>query len=98
MIKAPWTTEQVSSLRHRQREDSLHPYTCGKCGMDLHAVSSGWKCPMAGCDYQQDWAHTMDVDGSWRKLVKFRTGLNSKIDHILDGGYMEVSKQWRKME
>lgn len=63
MNQAPWDQETIDRLNARQRDDSMHPYTCGnrkdiaKTHADgegvLVATKDGWICPY--CDYRQDW-------------------------------------------
>ena len=60
MVKAPWKEYELQRLRERQQVG--HPYTC-KAHSDraLVPLREGWICPLAGCGYRQDWAHTADV-------------------------------------
>lgn len=57
-----WSDDQVASANGFQQSGVWHPFTC-KCGKDLIATNSGWKCD---CGYTQDWAHVFMLDGSWR--------------------------------
>jgi hypothetical protein len=62
-IYAPWTAEQINNLTTFQRSGSVHPFTCGR--RDEHrdnpgvliATEAGWVCPVATCEFQQNWAH-----------------------------------------
>ena len=62
IVRAPWTLEIVRSLRLRQADTTLHPYTC-KVHSNLSLVPTfmGWICPRNTCDYEQDWAHLADT-------------------------------------
>lgn len=57
--KAPWTKDQISCLNQWQSCGFFHPFTCGNpnCRAELVATEKGWKCPVEGCGYTQDWAH-----------------------------------------
>lgn len=68
MVKAPWTADQIKDLLLRQADPSMHAYTCGKCGMVLVPTTQGWLCPIAECDYVQDWAHMIDAMESFDEL------------------------------
>jgi hypothetical protein len=67
VIRAPWTPEQVAALNAWQTSSGTHPFTCGcdTChpGINsvLHATPDGWRCPITGCQYVQDWAHPFMV-------------------------------------
>ena len=64
VVKAPWTLNQIRRLRLRQQNGALHPYTCPAHSMvSLEPTPAGWVCPLGGCGYTQDWAHTADVYG-----------------------------------
>jgi len=81
-IKAPWTPEQVKNLEAHQNNPEVHPFTCGNRHLSEHKeyaekhaqrdhgilvpTLNGWVCPV--CDYTQDWAHPMMVDGSTAKI------------------------------
>lgn len=72
IVKAPFSDKQVSALDERQRNPTLHPYTCDKSspecvtkhftGADgkLIATKEGWVCPCN--EYTQDWAHEKDAN------------------------------------
>lgn len=68
-VTAPWTQEQIDALNERQRDESLHPYTCGNDSMHrlLMATPDGWVCP--DCDYRQRWAHEADATGATLKMA-----------------------------
>ena len=85
-VKAPWTKGQVGSLSDFQKEESFHPFTCGKCGSILQATEEGWICPTASCDYTQDWAHDFMVDGSWKKRLEEMRKRLEAVREILQGG------------
>lgn len=62
-IHAPFTAAQVTALNTYQRSGSFHPFTCGRgqdgghvSGITLTATEDGWRCPVNGCTYHQDWA------------------------------------------
>jgi hypothetical protein len=58
---APFTVEQVNHLNGFQGDGWIHPFTCPNehpDKSDLVATTAGWVCPVEGCDYTQDWAHT----------------------------------------
>ena len=60
VVQAPWNAAEIMSLEQRQQRG--HPYTC-KAHSDTALVPTrdGWVCPLGGCGYRQDWAHTEDV-------------------------------------
>ncbi|MEW2302058.1 hypothetical protein AB0958_19130 [Streptomyces sp. NPDC006655] len=63
VLTAPWSEDQVANLNRHQRAGVFHPFTCGR--RDEHrdnpgvlvATVDGWRCPAAGCEYVQAWAH-----------------------------------------
>lgn len=67
LLQAPWTAAQVDALNRLQRHIMPHPYTCpgheGDGARDLVATRNGWIC--CHCDYKQDWAHPVLVEGEW---------------------------------
>ena len=65
LSRAPWTSAQVLNLILRQMQAGLHPYTCGTNSRhpELVPTEKGWVC--LSCDYKQDWAHQVDVDGKF---------------------------------
>ncbi|MFJ6729425.1 hypothetical protein ACIQPQ_31435 [Streptomyces sp. NPDC091281] len=66
MIRAPFTSEQVTVLNLFQERGDMHPFTCGSDRHDqsppLDATHSGWICPDPACEYTQDWAHAFMAD------------------------------------
>lgn len=70
-VEAPWTLEQTVALNAWQRNERVHPFTCGGDRADnahiryaaahggdngqLMATPNGWFCPV--CNYTQNWAH-----------------------------------------
>jgi hypothetical protein len=56
-VHAPFTESQVEALNRFQSCGRVHPFTCPKHDQDLIAEVSGWRCPVFGCLYVQDWAH-----------------------------------------
>lgn len=69
-IYSPWSYEEVDNLNERQKINTMHPYTCLKCGDNLVAYFSGWRCSNPSCDYRQNWAHKDDVEGTTIRLSK----------------------------
>lgn len=67
-IFSPWSQDEVENLNKRQNLPMLHPYTCGKCGRNLIAHISGWRCSVISCDYKQNWALEQDVSGFTLKI------------------------------
>lgn len=65
-IKAPFSPEQVASLKGYQECGYFHPFTCGDCGEDLVSITAGWICPTNGCNYTQDWCHDFMANSSWQ--------------------------------
>lgn len=69
-VKAPWTEEQVKSLRRWQWSPNVHPYTCpnrtdspheehyGDLG-GLRPTQTALVCD--DCGYTQTWAHSFSV-------------------------------------
>lgn len=67
ILRAPWSSEQVTALNLFQQRGGAHPFTCGASRhLDqspvLDATHSGWICPDPACDYTQDWASTLMVE------------------------------------
>ena len=71
---APWTEDDVASLRLRQAAP-FHEYTCGDDSAHgpLTPTRDGWVC--GRCAYRQDWAFESDTtitradfDAMWRAL------------------------------
>ena len=67
-LRAPFTPEQVEALNEYQQGGWMHPFTCGgtcreRLGIEaeLVATEAGWVCET--CDYTQDWAHPMMIEG-----------------------------------
>lgn len=57
---APWTAEQVETLRMRQADRRLHPYTCiSGCG-NLTPTCAGWVCEI--CGWGQNWCFAVDME------------------------------------
>ena len=68
-----WTADEVFNLNHNQNRGVVHPFTCpnrddgehrefnGDLGA-LVATRRGWICPW--CNYTQDWAHEMSMQGA----------------------------------
>jgi hypothetical protein len=65
LVYAPWTDDQLASLRGFQTCGYWHPFTCGRCGSLLYPETNGWHC--AGDDYAQNWAHEFMTDWSWNR-------------------------------
>lgn len=65
-MKSPWDEETIDRLNAMQNEHGLqrfHPYTCGNNSNHiLIATADGWKCPVEGCGYTQNWAHDLPVN------------------------------------
>jgi len=68
-VYAPFTAEQVQHLNAFQADGLMHPFTCPKAARPdedpyhsvesvLVATTDGWVCPVDGCTYTQDWAHS----------------------------------------
>lgn len=85
LIYAPWTDEQVKNLNAWQKDETVHPFTCGgdrgdKAHKDgegvLVATRKGWKCPY--CPYTQIWAHAFM--GIVRPITP--EGIRSEIDEV----------------
>lgn len=81
IIKTPWTVWQAADLNRFQLAELMHPFTCPNDarehdGVDvaLMAVPEGWRCPVRGCDYTQDWAHTFMADPFF--LSEYRSHLD----------------------
>lgn len=72
--QAPWTEEQVISLKITQRIKELRPYTC-VCGELLIPTESGWVCNK--CSYAQDWCFEIDL----YSLPYFRLGQENPYDY-----------------
>ena len=77
LIKAPWTNEQVRSLKEFQRSGTFHAYTCGNFhshhpiphsegGDVLIPTPDGWVCEV--CDYTQDSAQDWTLDFRWKLI------------------------------
>lgn len=60
---APWTTEQVESLRGYQNAGHVHPFT-GTNSEPLIPTAEGW-VEVEGGPVVQNWAHEWMVDGTW---------------------------------
>jgi hypothetical protein len=61
--RAPWTQKEVESLTRYQKDNRMHPFTCGVGGHDhgvLTPTIEGWICDK--CEYTQDWAHEFMVN------------------------------------
>lgn len=67
-VRAPWTEDQMESLKDFQDSPYWHAFTCGKCGAFLKVVTGGFVCPWD--DYDQDWAHEFMTDWSWKRTVE----------------------------
>lgn len=74
-IYAPFTVDQVRALNEYQTRGRMHPFTCeekaGGLGGPVHPADSvlkatieGWFCPVDGCSYSQNWAHSFMADGT----------------------------------
>ncbi len=64
-VRAPWKEEQVAALNAYQQMGRFHPFTCGEdhpTHSILVAEPAGWRCPVQGCPYTQDWAHEFMVE------------------------------------
>jgi hypothetical protein len=58
MIKTPWDKDTIDRLNKEQKRTDRHPYTCEfHSDHSLIATEKGWICPVAGCDYKQNWFH-----------------------------------------
>lgn len=57
-LRTPFSPKQVEALNRSQKREDRHPFTCAKhTDTALVATPEGWRCPVKGCDYAQDWAH-----------------------------------------
>lgn len=58
----PWSDAQILALEAWQRNDQVHPYTCGHDSNHALLVPTreGWVC--SDCDYAQDWAHNLALE------------------------------------
>ena len=64
IVHAPFTPEQVKNLNDFQHSGVMHPFTCSGGGGPhsdrpgrpavLIASENGWRCPVDGCEHQQD--------------------------------------------
>lgn len=62
LLRTPWSDLEVQRLWRRQSDRSRHPYTCSAHGeISLEPSHDGWRCPVATCNYRQNWAHADDV-------------------------------------
>jgi hypothetical protein len=64
IVRAPFTADQVEALNVYQKLGFVHEYTCGgmSCRGVLVAERSGWRCPVSGCNYTQEWAEDFTTD------------------------------------
>jgi len=67
MIKAPFDSKQIDSLKRFQECGYYHPFTCGKCRSDLEPTPNGWICSVESCNYTQDWCHEFMANNTWEK-------------------------------
>ena len=65
-MKAPFTDDQVKSLKEYQESGIFHPFTCGgkDCREDLEPTNNGWVCK--SCEYTQDWCHEWMANWEWK--------------------------------
>jgi hypothetical protein len=61
---APWTDEEVASLRDYQRSGRFHPFTCVDGHGPLTAERMGFRCQQ--CTFHQPWAFVWMTNDSWR--------------------------------
>ena len=68
-IFAPFSADEVERINEFQLSGRWHPFTCGNDhsrdeddSPSLVAMSDGWHCPVAGCDWKQDWAWAFMVE------------------------------------
>jgi len=62
-VNAPFSEEQVASLREFQECGVLPGYTCQHCGSMLLPIKIGLSCPEHGVT--QSWAVGFTTNGSW---------------------------------
>jgi hypothetical protein len=67
VLRAPWTDDQVASLREYQRAGTSHPYT-SMFGKDLIPTIEGWREERNG-DVVQDWCYEWTADWSWKTML-----------------------------
>ncbi len=61
---APFSSDQVLSLKEHQKCQHIHPFTCGDCGAILEPTTDGWICPVDGCEYTQNWCNSHMADST----------------------------------
>jgi hypothetical protein len=70
--RAPWTPEQVATLKDRQKTP-LHAYTCiAHSTVAMEPGWDGWVCAVPGCGYVQNWALKEDVESRWWEGIDIR--------------------------
>jgi len=67
-VDAPFTDDQLASLRDFQSCGVMHAYTCPKCGLELIPTHIGLFCRDHGV--VQSWALRFTTDGSWQEQVR----------------------------
>jgi hypothetical protein len=72
-IHPPWTPDQVATLTRFQYSGCSRPFTCPHEDRPilLKATRYGWKCPVNGCTYTQDWAHDFMVNPDTWNIRRF---------------------------
>jgi hypothetical protein len=71
--EAPWTEEQVESLKGFQACEFFHPFTCNDawCRAVLTPTTDGWVCFAPACAMygrmQQNWCHEYMTNFLWEE-------------------------------
>lgn len=66
---APWTDEEVESIKGFQEAGSFHPFTCPEhTDFELIPYTEALLCPLTNCMYKQTWVHSFMADGSWSRI------------------------------
>lgn len=79
IVRAPWTDNQLESLKGFQLSPYWHEFTCGRCGSLLYPEFDGWHC--SGDDYAQDWAHEFMTNWAWQRTADLLTNLIANVDY-----------------
>ena len=68
MYTAPWTDDEVASLRHYQVAGVMHPFTSAETGEPLIPTRDGW-VEREGGPVVQTWCHKAMADWSWESWI-----------------------------
>lgn len=65
IIRAPWTNQQIVSIRTYMNESCLPPLTCAACGRILALDRRYLFCLETSCQWTRGWIPEWITNGDW---------------------------------